>query len=120
MQPLIKLFPFARPYWRRSAVALTLLTAVVVMDLAIPRLIQHLIDEGIEQHNSTVVVQTTLLMVGISLVSLVCALGNNFTSVQVGSRVARDVREAQFLKIQSFSYGNLDEFTTGNLMVRLT
>jgi len=34
--------------------------------------------------------------------------------------VARDVREATFLKIQSFSYGNLDDFTTGNLLVRLS
>ncbi len=120
MQPLFKLLPFAWPYRRRAVLALTLLTAVVVMDLAIPRLIEHLIDEGITAHNTTVVVQTALVMVGISLVSLLCALGNNFASVQVGSSVARDVREAQFLKIQSFSYGNLDEFTTGNLMVRLT
>jgi ATP-binding cassette subfamily B protein len=120
MQPLLKLWPFWRPYWRRSAMALIFLTAVVVMDLAIPRLIEHLIDEGITQHNTTVVVQTAVLMIIISLTSLVFALGNNFTSVQVGSRVSRDVREALFLKIQEFSYGNLDEYSTGNLMVRLT
>ena len=34
--------------------------------------------------------------------------------------MARDLREALFLKIQTFSYGNLDRFTTGQLMVRLT
>ncbi len=120
MQPLLKLLPFARPYWKRAAAALLFLTAVVGMDLAIPRLIEHLIDEGITAHNTGVVVQTALVMVAISITSLLFALGNNFTSVQVGSSVARDVREALFLKIQSFSYGNLDEFTTGNLMVRLT
>ncbi|MCC7360340.1 MAG: ABC transporter ATP-binding protein [Anaerolineales bacterium] len=120
MQPLLKLLPYARPYWKPAVVALLFLTAVVGMDLAIPRLIEHLIDEGITAHNTPVVIQTALIMVGFSLTSLVFALGNNYTSVAVGSGVARDVREALFLKIQSFSYGNLDDFTTGNLMVRLT
>ena len=40
--------------------------------------------------------------------------------MQTGESVARDLREATFLKIQSFSYGNLDRFTTGKLLVRLT
>jgi ATP-binding cassette, subfamily B, multidrug efflux pump len=120
MRPLLKLLPYARPYWKRAVVALLFLTAVVGMDLALPRLIQHLIDEGITQHNTAVVLQTTAVMVAISLTSLAFALGNNYNSVKVGSSVARDVREALFLKIQSFSYGNLDEFSTGNLMVRLT
>ena len=120
MQPLLKLLPYARPYWKRAVLALTFLTAVVAMDLSIPRLIERLIDEGITAHNMPVVIQTALIMVGFSLTSLAFALGNNYSSVSVGSGVARDVREALFLKIQSFSYGNLDDFTTGNLMVRLT
>ena len=115
-----KLLAFVRPYWRRSAVALFFLTALVFMDLSIPRLIQRIIDEGIAQNNMQVVVQTALLMLAISAASTLIAVGNNITSVQVGESVARDMREALFLKIQSFSYGNLDQFTTGKLLVRLT
>jgi ATP-binding cassette subfamily B protein len=47
-------------------------------------------------------------------------VGNNIFSVQVGEGVARDVRGATYLQIQDFSYGNLDTFTTGKLMVRLS
>ena len=47
-------------------------------------------------------------MLGISVLSTVIAIGNNNLSVQVGESVARDLREALFLKIQTFSYGNLD------------
>jgi ATP-binding cassette subfamily B protein len=68
----------------------------------------------------TVVLQTSLLMLGISATSTLVAVGNNLSSVRVGESTARDLREAIFLKIQDFSYGNLDHFTTGNLMVRLT
>ena len=63
---------------------------------------------------------TALLMLGISLLSAIIAVGNNLFSVRVGESVARDLREAIFVKIQSFSYGNLDHFTTGKLMVRLS
>jgi ATP-binding cassette subfamily B protein len=114
------LLPFVKPYWRKALVALFLLTSLVVMDLAIPRLIQHLIDDGINQQDGMVVLQTSIVMLLISAVSTVFAIGNNYYSVQVGESVARDLRETLFLKIQAFSYGNLDRFTTGKLLVRLT
>jgi ATP-binding cassette, subfamily B, multidrug efflux pump len=100
--------------------ALVLLTSLVFMDLSIPRLIQRIIDQGVAKHNQSVVIQTSLLMLGISVLSTLIAIGNNNLSVQVGESVARDLRDALFLKIQTFSYGNLDRQKTGQLMVRLT
>jgi ATP-binding cassette, subfamily B, multidrug efflux pump len=115
-----KLLPFLRPYWKRALLALLLLSSLVFLDLSIPRLVQRIIDQGILQHNQAVVVQTALLMLGISVLSAVIAIGNNNLSVQVGESVARDLREGLFLKIQTYSYGNLDRQQTGQLMVRLT
>jgi ATP-binding cassette subfamily B multidrug efflux pump len=120
MSHLRKLLRFAGPYWRRSLLALILLTALVFLDLSIPRLIQSLIDQGILRHDRGVVLRTSALMLGISLVSVFIAVGNNNLSVTVGESVGRDLRDAIFLKIQSFSYGNLDRQNTGQLLVRLT
>ncbi|HQY91488.1 ABC transporter ATP-binding protein [Caldilinea sp.] len=120
MKYVFKLSGFVRPYRRWAAIALILLTILVFLDLSIPRLIQRIIDEGINQGNQQVVLQTGLIMVVISLVSAVIAVGNNLYSVRVGESVARDLREAIFLHIQHFSYGNLDRTQTGQLMVRLT
>lgn len=120
MSPLFTLFSFIRPYRKRAAAALFGLALLVVMDLAIPRLIQRIIDQGIAGHNPGVVVRTALLMLGISVLSAVIAVLNNILSVQVGEGVARDLRQALFRKIQSFSYGDLDRMKTGLLMVRLT
>ena len=100
--------------------ALLLLTTLVFMDLSIPRLIQRIIDQGIHQQNQAVVIETGLLMLGISALSTIIAVGNNILSVRVGESVARDLREALFHKIQTFSFGNLDRLKTGLLMVRLT
>jgi ATP-binding cassette subfamily B protein len=120
MNAIRKLLPFVKPYWRRATVALVLLTSLVFMDLAIPRLIERIIDQGITAHNQAVVMQTSLLMIGISILSTIIAIGNSVLSVQVGESVARDLRDALFLKIQKYSYGNLDQQNTGQLMVRLT
>jgi ATP-binding cassette subfamily B multidrug efflux pump len=120
MNEVLKLTPLVRPYWKRALGALVLLISLVFMDLSIPRLIRRIIDQGIEQQDQQVVIQTALLMLGISALSTLVAVGNNILSVQVGESVARDLRDALFLRIQSFSFGNLDRLKTGQLMVRLT
>jgi ATP-binding cassette, subfamily B, multidrug efflux pump len=120
MKHMQKLLHFVKPYWKRSVIALVLLTSLVFLDLSIPRLIQRIIDQGINGGKMQVVLQTAALMLGISLLSAIIAVGNNILSVQVGEGVARDLRETLFLKIQKFSYGNYDRFTTGKLMVRLS
>jgi ATP-binding cassette subfamily B multidrug efflux pump len=120
MNNVIKLLRFVKPYWRRAVVALVLLTLLVFLDLSIPRLVQRIIDQGINQQNQAVVIRTSIIMLGISLLSTLIAIGNNITSVQVAESVGRDLREAIFSKIQSFSYGNLDRMKTGQLIVRLT
>jgi len=120
MKQISKLISFVRPYWKYSIASLVLLILVVLIDLAIPRLIQRIIDQGINQNNMNVVLNTMIIMLSISILQVLFALGNNYYSIQVGESVARDIREALFLKIQSFSFGNLDHINTGQLMVRLS
>ena len=120
MKDLRKLLPYLKPYWRGAILSLVLLTTLVFLDLAIPRLIQRIIDQGIYRDDEAVVIETALLMVGISVLSTLIAIGNNIFSVQVGENTARDLRDALFLKIQTFSFGNLDQQKTGQLIVRLT
>ncbi len=120
MNHIRKLLHFVKPYWRRSLVALFFLISVIAIDLTIPRLIQRIIDQGINAGNMQIVITTTIIMLLISLLQTLFALANNLFSVQVGESVARDIREALFLQIQSFSFGNLDHINTGQLMVRLS
>ncbi len=120
MNHIKKLLRFVKPFWRRSLAALVLLIAVALMDLSIPRLIERIIDQGINAKNMQVVITTTVIMLTISAFQTLFAIGNNVLSIQVGEGVARDLREALFLKIQSFTFGNLDKQNTGQLMVRLS
>ena len=120
MRHLRKLGRFVKPYWRFALLALVTLGSLVAMDLAIPRLIQHIVDRGVAKHDEGVVLWTALVMLGISALSAVAAVANNALSIRVGEGVARDLREALFTKIQTYSFGNLDRQKTGQLLVRLT
>ena len=100
--------------------ALALLFLRVSMDLSIPRLVQRIIDQGINQKDLQVVITTSLMMVGVTILDAAAAVGSSISSVNVGQKVSRDLRKAIFMKVQSFSYGNLDQFNTGKLMVRMT
>jgi ATP-binding cassette subfamily B protein len=120
MNDIRKLFHFVKPYWRKALFAFLMLMAMVVLDLAIPRLVARVIDQGIKRKDMAVVLTTSALMLLISALNALVAVLNSNSSIRVGEGVARDLREALFVKIQSFSYGNLDRYSTGKLMVRLT
>jgi ATP-binding cassette subfamily B protein len=115
-----KLLRFVKPYRRLALFAFVMLLGMVALDLAVPRLIERIIDEGIKAKDMGVVLRTAALMLLVSASSALVAVLNSNSSVRVGESVARDLREALFVRIEGFSYGNLDEFSTGTLMVRLT
>lgn len=112
--------PFVSPYRRLAALSLVLLAGLAAAELSIPRLVRRIIDEGIGNDSLETVLVTSGIMLLIALAAAACAIGNNIFSVRAGESVARDLRERQFIKIQRFSFGNIDSFTTGNLMVRLS
>jgi ATP-binding cassette subfamily B protein len=115
-----RLLRFLKPYRLTATAALVLLLILVFIDLALPRLIQHIIDEGVMKHDRDTIVRTALWMLGLTLLSLVFATGNSVLSVVTGECFARDLRDALFSRVQDLSYANLDRLKTGPLIVRLT
>lgn len=120
MRSIFKLYHFVKPYRLYAIVALILLLGMVASDLLIPRLTQRIIDQGIVSGDFRVVWTTALVMLGAALLSALFALGNNYLSVRVSQNFAHDLRSELVRKVQSFSFGNLDELQTGNLITRST
>ena len=120
MSDLRRVLSYLKPYAKDAILATILLTLVVVADLSIPRLIQVIIDEGVANQDTEVILRTSLLMIGASILSAVLMVGNTVYAVRASRGFEADLREVLFRKIQSFSFGNLDDFTTGQLLTRLT
>ena len=92
----------------------------VIMETVIPLMMAKVIDVGIANRDLAYVLKIGLVMVAMSLVSLSCgALGARFSAV-AALGFARNVRRKLFAKVQDFSFGNIDHFSTSSLVTRLT
>ncbi len=115
-----RLLRFLTPYRGQSVLAFAFMAGLTIADLAVPRLVQRIIDEGISPMDVMLIRSTSLLMTGAALVSALFAVGNNILSVRVANYFSADLRSALFHKVQTLSFGNLDDLQTGQLIVRLT
>ena len=120
VSPIRRILSYLGPYRRLSIYAILMLVASVAVELMIPQMIRRIIDEGIAPRDMNVILATTALMIGAALIEVVLTIGNTILSVKAAQSLAADVRAAVFHKIQSYSFGNLDRFQTGQLIVRLT
>jgi ATP-binding cassette subfamily B protein len=120
MSDLRRVLRFISPYKKEIAFATVFLTLVVFADLSIPRLIQVIIDKGVAEMDMNVILRTSLLMIGASTLSATLSIANTFYSVRASRGFEADLREAIFKKVQTFSFGNLDDLNTGQLLTRLT
>ncbi len=111
---------YLSPYMKEAILATVLLGMVVVTDLSIPRLVQAIVDDGIAKMDMGIIVRNSALMIGASILSAVFMVANTVYAVRAARGMEADLREALFKKVQTFSFGNLDDFQTGQLLTRLT
>jgi ATP-binding cassette subfamily B protein len=115
-----RLFKFLKPYRHWAILAPLLMLVEVVMDLMQPRMIQRIVDVGLARLDMNVIITTGLWMVGFALIGGVGGVGCTIFSVLASQGFGTDLRSALFGKVQSLSFGNLDELETGQLITRLT
>jgi ATP-binding cassette, subfamily B, multidrug efflux pump len=115
-----KLIGFLKPYWRWIVLAPLLMTMEVALNLMQPRLIQRIVDEGIAQLNLNLVLQTGLWMVILTVIGALGGMSNGIFAEMTVQGFGADLRQFLFRKVQTFSFGNLDELDTGQLITRLT
>jgi ATP-binding cassette subfamily B multidrug efflux pump len=120
MQSTLKLAKYLKPYWQWALLAPLLMLLEVAMDLMQPRMIQRIVDQGIAQSNFPLVLQTGLIMIGLAFMGAIGGVGCTIFSVMASQGFGTDLRGSLFRKVQTLSFGNLDELETGQLITRLT
>lgn len=114
------LYKYLKPYWKAAIAAPLLMLIEVYADLLQPKLIGSIINDGVMTGDLGHVQRTGLMMVGIALIGLVGGVGCTLFSSTASQNFGADVRQALFRKVQSLSFGNLDQFKAGTLVTRLT
>ena len=120
MKSLRRIMAFVQPYWRAALVGVLLVILSVAMELAVPRLLQFVIDKGITARDMTAIVRGSLLMLCAALAGAVATVGQAVYRARLSQGMAYDIRNDLFMRIQTLSFGNLDHMQTGQLMTRLS
>lgn len=115
-----KLIRYAKPYWIQSVICPILMIGEVVLELLIPYYMGRIVDVGIPNGDMQYVLRTGGMMILMAGVSLMCGgLAARLAAVASMGLGAR-VREAMYKNIQTFSFSNIDKFSTASLVTRMT
>jgi len=120
MNALRRIARFMHPY--RWIILIGFFTVIlpVAMELLVPRLLQYIIDQGIRAGDMATVTQGALIMLGTALVGALMTVAQGYCRAQISQGVAFDMRNELFAHIQSFSFANLDQMQTGQLITRVS
>ncbi|MFE0560739.1 ABC transporter ATP-binding protein [Paenibacillus sp. NPDC058910] len=117
---MLKLFRYLRPHWAAALLAPLLMLLEVAMDLLQPILMASIIDQGVLQNDTSHILHTGLIMLGAAAIGLLGGLGCTIYSSVASQRFGADLRRDLFRKVQTLSFRNLDDISTGSLITRLT
>lgn len=117
---LRRLLTFLTPY--KTAVILAPLLMIVDVAGAVtqPYLMSKIVDVGIGTADLDYIIKIGLIMIGISLISIIVNVGNVYYSSSLGVGFSYEMRKELFKKIQGFSFSNIDKFSPGSLITRIT
>ncbi|MCX4810887.1 MULTISPECIES: ABC transporter ATP-binding protein [unclassified Streptomyces] len=111
---------YLRPY-RKPILLLVLLQFLqTCATLYLPTLNAHIIDNGVVKGDTGYILSFGALMIGISLVQVVCNTGAVYFGARTASAVGRDIRGAIFDRVQSFSAREVGQFGAPSLITRTT
>lgn len=109
-----------KKYWAYTAVSPVFMVGEVMMETTIPLVMAKIVDVGIKNLDSGFVIKYGLLMISMAFFSLVCGAMCGRTSSVAAFGFSKNLRKKLFARVQEFSFGNVDKFSTSSLVTRLT
>ena len=115
-----RLMKSIREYKVASIKAPIYVSLEVVMEVVIPLIMADLIDQGINGGNMPYILKTGLILVLAALMSLCFgALAGKYAAM-ASAGFAKNLRKDMYSHVQDYSFSNIDKFSTGGLVTRLT
>ena len=111
--------PYFKGYKLDLTIAVLTVTIMAISMLLQPTLLTNIV-QAISDDNMDKVNQIGLKLLVIAGIGLIAGIINTIFAARASQGIASDVREAAYRKIQTFSFGNIEQYSVGNLVVRLT
>lgn len=109
-----------REYKKDSLLAPAFVAVESVLEILIPTVMASLIDQGISGGSMPAIIKFGVILFVCSMFSLASGfLAGKFAAIAAAG-LAKNLRKDQFEKVQGFSFTNIDKFSTGSIITRLT
>ncbi|MEY8508619.1 ABC transporter ATP-binding protein [Lachnospiraceae bacterium 42-17] len=107
--------------YKKASIATPLFMILeVLMEMVIPYLMASIIDKGVNAGNLGHIYRVGTLMTAAALLGLLAGIGGGRFGAKASAGFAKNLREAMFHHIQTFSFSNIDKYSTAGLVTRLT
>ena len=111
---------YLRPCRKEFLLAVLFVTAETAFELFIPLVMANIIDLGVTRRDIPYILHQGLLMAVCALLSLICGLLYARYAARAALGFGTRIREAEYEKLQEYSFANLDHFETSSLITRMT
>ncbi|MBR2187556.1 MAG: ABC transporter ATP-binding protein [Lachnospiraceae bacterium] len=109
-----------KEFWFDSVMTPVSMILEVVMEMIIPFLMASIIDKGVTPGNMAHIRNTGIIMIIVAVLGLLFGVMGAHFGAKASAGLARNLRNTMFEKIQSYSFPNLDKYSTPGLVTRLT
>jgi len=108
-----------KEYKKPSILASLFMTLEVMFEISIPFVMANLLDKGVQQSNMSNIWLYGGLMLVCAFLSLFCGMQSARYAAFASAGFAKNLRQAIFKKVQTFSFENIDKFSAGGLVTRM-
>lgn len=109
-----------RQYRKSSVTAILLSILEVILEIAIPLVMSDLIDRGIQAGNMGEVWRLGIALLVLAILEFGVGAGGAWMGARASVGFAANLRDDMYDNVQTFSFGNIDKFSTGSIVTRLT
>lgn len=118
MRVLLRILRYTRPYVWAVGLAYLGLIGTAALSILVPRILEDVIDVGVDSGNSDFMLQAGLLVVGLGVLRGVTGFATRYFSEWLANRVAYDLRNEVYDHVLNLSFGYHDNAQTGQLITR--
>ena len=111
---------YVKPYLPAFIIGPLLMIVEVIGEVVLPKLMANIINVGVTNGSVGYITGTGALMILVALLMMAGGVGGAYFGAKAAVSFASDLRKDAFDKVQTFSFANLDQFSTGSLITRLT
>lgn len=111
---------YIKPYLSAFILGPVMMIVEVIGEVMLPAMMADIINVGAANHDIGYIVSKGIMMIATAFIMMAGGIGGAWFAVKAAMHFGRDLRKDLFQKVQKFSFANIDSFSTGSLVTRLT